>query len=587
MALCIVAVLVLASAGPHALAGEDEEPFVVSSSVSAEQVERGESFELTVRFTLAEGVHLYKDKIEFAWDELTGARPLEVVKPKGRDFPDLTSMVEGATTEAYEGSADIVVRFEATGEAGGKVVVKGKVGYQGCTDMMCFRPMTEPIAHTLSITGSEQEGAAAGDGAGLWGFLVRILSAFGAGVLVSFTPCVYPMIPVTVAIVAGRAERTRLETVARALVYVLGIAITYAVAGLIVAAVGAEAQSFIQSAWFRVPIGVLFVALALSMFDVIAIQMPGAGSGLTERVASKVSGIPGVFALGIVSGLIVGPCATAPLAGMLAYIARTGDRWLGFWMLFSMAWGMGLILIVAGVSAAALPRAGGWMVWVKKLLGFVMLWAAAYFVSPYIGSTAYYLATALVLLAGAVFLGGLDALERDAGFGARLKRFAGLVAVFAALIFLVAASPPILVRLGVNLSVGGDSGGAKAIGATGSTSPPPGTREGPFVWADETMVDEAIQGGKPVVLDFWADWCAVCKQMDRTTFKDPRVVEALGRFAALKIDFDKHPKLADRFGAFTAPAYIFFDSQGSQLKALRIDEKTGAADFLKTLEQVK
>lgn len=586
MALCAVAGLVLASAAPQALGGEGEEPFVVSSSLSAQQVGPGETFELTVSFTLGEGVHLYKDKIEFTWEELSGAKALEVVKPKGKDFPDLTTMEEGDTIEAYEGSVDVVVRFEATGEAGGTAVLKGEVGYQGCTDVMCYRPMTEPIAHKLPIGGSAVEAGEPAEAGGLWGYLLRILSAFGAGVLISFTPCVYPMIPVTIAIVAGRGERTKLAAVGRTLVYVLGIAITYAVAGLVVAAVGAQAQSFIQSAWFRVPIAVLFVALALSMFDVITIQMPGAGSGLTDRVASKVSGIPGVFALGIVSGLIVGPCATAPLAGMLAYIARTGDRWLGFWMLFAMAWGMGLILIVAGVSTAALPKAGGWMVWVKKLLGFVMLWAAAYFLSPYIGSTAYYLATALVLLAAAVFLGGLDALGSEAGFGARMKRLVGLLAVFAALIFLLAASPPILARLGVDLAAGG-GGGAEAAQAPPAASAEPGERDGPFVWADAAMVDAAIASDRPVVLDFWATWCAVCKQMDRTTFQDPRVVEELGRFAALKIDFDKHTGLADRFGVRTAPAYIFFDSQGNELEDLRINEKTGADAFLKTLGQVE
>lgn len=586
MAAAMMTMLALLSGGALGAAFE-EEPFAVTSA-APQTVGAGETFDLTVRFALAEGVHLYKDQIELTWDELRGAKALEVVKPKGKDFPDLTSVVEGATTEAYEGSVAIVVRFEATGKPGSTVAIKGKVGYQGCTDVMCFRPMTEPIAHELTVSGKSAAAPAAPEAvatAGLWGLILRLLSAFGAGVAVSFTPCVYPMIPVTIAIVAGRGERTKLQKVGRTLVYVLGIAVTYAVAGLIVAAVGAKAQALIQSAWFRVPISALFVALALSMFDVIALQMPGAGSGLTDKVAGKVSGIPGIFVLGIVSGLIVGPCATAPLAGMLTYIAKTGDKWLGFWMLFSMAWGMGLILIVAGVSTAALPKAGGWMVWVKKLLGFVMLWAAAYFVAPYIGASLYYLATALVLLAGAVFLGGLDALAADAGFGARLKRFAGLVAVFAAVVFLVAASPPILARLGVSLSTG--PSGASLGEKTTTGSPPPGTREGPFVWADAKLVDEAVASGKPVILDFWATWCAVCKQMDRTTLADPRVLAELGRFAALKIDFDKHTDLDDRFGVRTAPAYIFFDSKGSELKSLRIDEKTGADGFLGILKQVQ
>ena len=578
----MLAVLLVSQIAGAAGLGFGEEPFIVSVNVPAE-VPAGGTFDLTVNLSLDEGVHLYKNTIAFTWERIKGATHTQTIKPEGKPFPDLNSLVEGAMTEAYEGSVDIVARFKVTGNPGDMVLVKGKMSYQGCTGTMCFRPMDSPIGRELltvegvdvapttsaaPTTAAPATSAPAAGGLGLGGFLWRVLLAFLAGLGVSLTPCVYPMIPITIAIIGGRKEQSKLRGVGLTAIYVLGIAVTYAIVGLLVATIGGRVQSVLQSPWLRFPIAGLFVLLALSMFDVIAIQMPGAGSGVLDKVASRFTGPLGIFLLGIASGIVVGPCVTAPLLGVLTYIADTGNKLLGFWMLFALAWGMGVTLMAAGVSVSLLPKAGGWMNWVKSLMGFILLWAGAYFVSPFIPEGLYYLITALVLLGGAVFLGGLDTLTPDSGAIARVKRLLGLVAVLSgAALFFVGAADLMDLKLAP----------ASGVAAEGEASP--------FTKANGPMIDAALKSGEPVVLDFTATWCGICKELDRKTFSDSRVAKALGRFRALSVDFDANPNVVKRYKVPGPPMIIVFDRDGTQRTDLSFAGFKGPDEFLQILEQ--
>ena len=582
--LLLVAVLLVGQVAGAAGLGFGEEPFVISVNAPAE-VPAGGTFDLTVGFKLGEGVHLYKNTIAFTWETVQGATLTQTLKPQGKPFADLNSLEEGAMTEAYEGSVDIVARFRVTGNPGDKVVVKGKMSYQGCTDTMCFRPMDSPVGRELltvegvdvaPATSSAPATATAAasappvaDGLGLGAFLWRVLLAFLAGLGVSLTPCVYPMIPITIAIIGGRKEQSKLRGVGLTAIYVLGIAVTYAIVGLLVAMIGGRVQSVLQSVWLRVPIAGLFVLLALSMFDVIVIQMPGAGSGVLDKVASRFKGPLGIFLLGIVSGIVVGPCVTAPLLGVLTYIADTGNKLLGFWMLFALAWGMGVTLMAAGVSVSLLPKAGGWMNWVKSLMGFILLWAGAYFISPFIPEWVYYLITALVLLGGAVFLGGLDTLTPDSGGIARVKRLLGLVAVLSGAVFFIGGAADLL---DLKLARAGSAAEVEAS---------------PFTKANGPMIDAALKSGQPVVLDFTATWCGICKELDRKTFSDGRVAKALGRFRALSVDFDANPNVVKRYKVPGPPMVIVFDRDGTLRTDLSFAGFKGPDEFLQILEQVR
>jgi thiol:disulfide interchange protein DsbD len=605
-----------------AAAASAEEPFRVSSTLSATQVRTGEALELRVAFAIAEGTHLYKDSIAFQWDVLEQAKQKEVLKPKGKTVPDLTAAEEGATTEAYEGSAEVAVKFQATGAAGEKIVIKGTVSYQGCDDIRktCYRPAKSPIAHELSIVAGGPVATRAEVGVPAppapsssrladfrfpisdfrlrnnrgawssvlsqsaianrqsaipgwrltWGSLVaELLKAFGLGLLLSLTPCVYPMIPITVAIVGGQKKQSRLQALSLSAVYVLGISVTYAALGFLAALAGASVRNAFQSPYLLVPVAALFVVLALGMFDVLTIQVPQSVGGLGERVMRRCGGVCGVLLLGIVSGVVAGPCVAAPLGGLLIDIAKRGDPALGALMMFTLGWGMFVPLFAAGASTGLLPRAGAWMVWVKQFLGFILLWAAVYFLRPLIREMAFWTGSAGVVLAGVVFLGGLDALTPESGFVQRAKRVLGLVGLFAA--------------LGMALLGLREGGLLPVVGA-----PPPGAAVA-FAHGDPESVDAALKSGQPVLLDFTAEWCRYCEVLDRTTFADPAVLEELKRFRAFKVDYGaaQERKLFTRYDVPGPPLILLFDSKGELVKKLFFEDFKDHDKALEHLKQVK
>jgi len=569
--------------------------FQVSSAVSAKEVAAGATFDLTVTFSLAKDIHVFKDKIGFTWQELKGARQVEVVLPKGELADDPFATQPGKKTEVYEGTPTIVVRFEATGKPGERIAVKGTVKFQGCSNETCYLPMRRPIQQELMIAAgaaapaplqvgsagfspspshprpegrttneakpttaaplSEVPSAAPRVPLPPWLAWLSPLWPFILGLGLGLTPCVYPMVPITVAIIGGGKEKRRSRTIVLTLLYVLGIAVVYALIGMLVATEGNKVRSFLNAPYVLVPIAVIFVALALAMFDVWNLQMPAALGNLASGFSERRLGPVGVFLLGAVSGVVAGPCVTAPLAGLLIQIAKSGDRVRGFWSLFEVAWGMGVPLVIAGISTSLLPKAGAWMEWVKKLLGFILLWAAAYFLSALTGDKVFFALTAGLLLAGAIFLGCLDSLTAQSGFGDRGKHFLGLLAIFAAAAFAYKSATL--------------------------------TQETVFVAGDEKAVDAALHAGQPVILDFWATWCVSCKELDRETYTDPRVIKALGHFRALKIDADAQPELAQRYHIVGVPTVILFDADGQERKDLSFSGFKGPEEVLSLLEQVR
>ncbi len=568
-------------------------PISPSVTVSETSVPAGSTFEITADFRLAKGVHLYKDEISFQWEKLVGAQHLETVFPEAKKVPDVFGPDRNAVIEIYEGSVRIIVRMKSIGKEGDPITISGKLAYRGCTDQVCYPPATTPIQFDLTAVAAppeekptaelekarptvspkekgEQAPRQKGRGA-IW----LILMSFGAGIGISLTPCVYPMIPVTAAVIGSAKQKGKLRALFSSMVYVLGLSITYSLLGLLVASGGARVRTWLASPWVLVPIGAVFVVLALSMFEVISIQIQPKSVTKLQTALSGKGRMLAIFAMGILSGLIAGPCITAPLAGILVIVAKEANRLLGFFMLFALAWGMGIILIVAGTLTSALPQAGEWTVWVKKLLGFVMLWAAVYFVSPVIGSAAYRAATALILLAAAVLLGGFDTLTKESGFGDRAKRFAGLVAVMAA-VYLLAGVVMKSERWGpTDTSRGGE------YPRRGGTAAP-----GPFQKAGYDDVKKALASGRPVVLDFFADWCRICDKLDAKTFSDPRVISALERLEALKVDFDREPRLVEEFKVFGPPTIVLIGSDGKEIENLRFFGFKDAEDFLKVLENV-
>ena len=600
----LVAVFAILSAFALAAAAQEPETVSVRTSASPRDPEAGGEAVLTAAFEIAPGVHLYRDRIAFAWETTEGLRPLRVELPPGKKMTDPGG--SGAEVEVFEERAEVRAVFAVEAAEGATVSLAGTVSFQSCSDQVCYPPGRQAIRHDLGTArpgkrapaGTRPEvaapaagptlpvGPAPGDPSAPVDFerlLLKVLQAFGIGFLISLTPCVYPMIGITAAIVGGaRAEGER--RVARPLVnsiaYVLGISIAYAALGVAPALAGAPFAQFLKSGWVLLPVSGIFVLLALSMFDVIQIRTPAFLQDRLAGVGRKSAGLSGKFALGLVSGVVATPCVAAPLIATLVEIATIAGREgpaagivFGLAMLFSLAWGMGLVLIAAGVlTSSVLPRSGPWMVWVKKLFGFGMLWAAVYFARPVAGEAVYDLLTSIVLFAGVAFLGGMDRLTSESGFFDRAKRAAAVPVLVMAVLLFAGAVQGLTDRFPW-LDCGRQAPAEAALG--------------PFRPGGTAEVDAASSSGKPTAIDFWATWCSVCKRLERTTFSDERVRKALESASAVKVDFDREPALVKRFGIVGVPTVVFLDASGRERKDLRFSGELSPEDFLAKLDALR
>ncbi|MHC4598564.1 MAG: cytochrome c biogenesis protein CcdA [Planctomycetota bacterium] len=580
-------------------------PVEVSFAPETREARTGETVSLAVTFHLAPGFHLYRDKTSFRWDSLSGLEAGRVRLPAGEAMEDPAGGTPGETIVVFHGEAVVRVEFTVTAAAGEAVSLAGVVEYQGCEENFCHPPASHPIRHDFGKAlppAGPVAPPSAGEAAGapvealpappagkpldldLGHLLIKILQAFGIGFLISLTPCVYPMIGITAAIVGGTAaggERNVGRTLLHAATYVLGLSLTYAVLGVLTALAGAPMARFLKSGWILLPISGVFVLLSLAMFDVIQIRTPAFIQNRLSGVGRGGTGLPSKFALGLVSGVVATPCVAAPLIAVLVEVVTLNAAMglatavvYGIAMLFAMAWGMGVVLIFAGVMTAnVLPRSGPWMVWIKKLFGFGMLWAAVYFALPVVGALVYDLLTALILFAAVVFLGGLDRLEKDSPFFDRMKKVLAIPAlVFAVLLFAGAVNGL------TNLFPWLDAG-----------RKPPAVAEakGGFRRGAPADLETALALSRPAVLDFDATWCKVCKKLDRETLSDPRVVRALEGVEALKIDFDDQPELVKRFNILGVPTVVFLDAEGREREALRFSGAIPPEPFLEKLDALK
>jgi thiol:disulfide interchange protein DsbD len=368
--------------------------------------------------------------------------------------------------------------------------------------------------------------------------------------------------------------------------YVLGMAATYAVVGVAAGFSGTLLSAALQNAWVLSSFALIFVVLSLSMFGFYEMQLPTALQSRLSETANRQGGsLAAIGVMGALSALIVGPCVAAPLAGALLYIAQTGDAWLGGGALFAMGLGMGVPLLIVGVfSRSLLPKAGPWMEAVKKFFGVVMLATALWMVSPVIPLWLQMLGWSLLLVVPAIYLRALEPLPAHAGGWSRLWKGLGvmlLLAGAAMLIGMLGGARDPLQPLGF-LRAGTASGGAVAASAH-----PQFER----LLSVEELDQQLKTATKPVLLDFYADWCVSCKEMEKFTFADPQVAAVMAQFTLLQADVtansDADKALLKRFGLFGPPGIIFFDAQGRELNNLRVVGYMAAEQFLTILKSAQ
>lgn len=438
-------------------------------------------------------------------------------------------------------------------------------------------------------------------------FLNIILICFALGLLLSLTPCVLPMLPILLALVVGQqnkpqaddaeanASKKRFRGLGLTLVYVLGTSIVYSLLGIAAASVGAVLSVWIQNPWVLSIFAIVLVILAFAMFGSFNLQTP---TGVQSKLNNLMDKLPGgrygsALIMGMVSALIAGPCVAAPLAGVLLFISQTGDVVTGAIALFALAWGQGASLIVIGTTSGALmPKAGSWMEGVKQFCGLLLIAVALWMVQPLIPSWLSILLWAFLAFSLAIVFGAFRATDAQSSgiFTIFAKSIAYLALVWAILLMVgLATGRPSLLKPLHGLSLAQGTVSSSVIGAT--TGSGPITNQDFRRISSITELEQAIaeNAGRPVMLDFYADWCVSCHQMEAFTFSQPEVYQKMEQMALLQADVTPNTpedrELLKRFRLFGPPGIIFFDSNGQELDT-RVVGFQNAERFSASLDQV-
>lgn len=570
---------------------------------------------LQVMWTIADGTYLYEDKVQL---DLAGdgvqlgeyALPQPDIK-KDSIKPDGTI----GDVAVYHRLIDLDIPLARSNTDATTVKLTAK--YQGCADRgICYPPQQQvfeidlppaagataltaaasaiPAVATTAVTGggpaspvarqSEQDQIAAMiAGQSTW---VVVGAFFLIGLGLAFTPCVFPMIPILSGIITGQGSSiTTRKAFMLSAVYVLAMALTYTVAGVFAALAGENLQAMLQNPIAISIFALVFVALAMSMFGFYDLQLPSSVQSKLTEISNRQEGgsLVGAGIMGLLSALIVGPCVAPPLAGALIYIGQTGDAVLGGLALFAMSMGMGAPLIAIGTSAGKLlPRAGAWMDAVKAVFGVVMLGVAIYLLERVISPVTAMLLWGALLIASSVYMGALSQLPEGATGWRKLWKGLGLVLLIYGALYLVgvAANGKNTLQPLRGLSVGGGVGAVE---------------EHPAFKRIKTIDDlngelaAARAQGRPVMLDFYADWCVYCIQMERDTFPDPQVSEAMSQLVLLQADVtdndDADKALQKHIGIPAPPAMIFWGPDGEERKHLRLLGFMGPDDFAPHLRE--
>lgn len=582
----------------NALAGLND--LLVADNGQPELLEADEAFQfsakivngqITAHWNIAHDYHLYQDKIKVkVLDGQAQLGQLQLPPATSIDDPlfGKTSVFHGqiqAVLPVSELSQQATIEFE----------------FQGCSASagVCYPPMQKTITvnaseissstniappplATVSVNNDLSETDQITDtlkNSSVW---IVIGTFFIFGLLLALTPCVFPMIPILSSIIVGQGEQiTTRRAFVMSLVYVLAMSVTYTVAGVLAGIFGENLQVAFQNPWIIGTFSAIFILLAFSMFGFYELQLPGKLQTKLTNISNKQQGgtLTGVAIMGFLSALIVGPCVAPPLAGALIYIGQTGDALLGGTALFAMSMGMGLPLLLLGTSAGKLlPRAGAWMDNVKAVFGVMLIGIAIWMAERILPTEITLISWALLFIVSAVYLGAFESTANKSGWFKLFKGLGLAMALYGAMILI------------------GLLGGGKEMlqplkvfqgGASGSVQQSEHLNFKTIKSIDD--LEAEISKGQPVMLDFYADWCISCKEMEALTFTDKKVQAALSGVTLLKADVTANDPtdkaLMKKYGLIGPPAILFFNTKGEEQTAQRVVGFKNADDFTNNIQQ--
>ena len=497
-------------------------------------------------------------------------------------------------SEVFENNVQILLPYESVKNDIGALTIT----FQGCAEAgLCYPPIikseliefqsnsdsltdisTNDVNEIIPVKQSEQDRLA---GVLATNSMWIVLSMFFLfGLLLAFTPCVFPMIPILSSIIVGQGENLSTKRAfSLSLIYVFAMAITYALAGVAAGLFGSNLQALFQQPWIIISFSCVFILLSLSMFGFFEIQVPNSlQSKLNDLSGSKAGGSSlGVAFMGMLSALIVGPCVAPPLVGALIYIGQTGDALLGGLALFVLSLGMGIPLLAVGTSLGKfMPKAGAWMEVTKAIFGVLLLCVAVWMISRIVPAQISMLLWAVLLIASAIYLGALDPINPDRSGWFKLWKGLGVFTLI----------------YGVVIIVGALSGSTDLLQPLKSLSVPHASTNGESMHLEFVKIhpkdvphalNKASENNTPVMVDLYADWCVACKEMEAFTFSDSGVIEALNGVQLLQIDVtdwtEEDQNFAKQFHLFGPPAILFYGADGEEKEQFRVVGFMNAENF--------
>jgi thiol:disulfide interchange protein DsbD len=579
-------------AGPgDAVSNEREEIVRARLITPTDNLIKQESSSILVEINISEGWHinssqpledfLIPTKISFQeTDGVTFGR-IQYQEPELRKFS-----FSDREMSVYEGKIYVLTAITISPDFGeSEIKLSGSIYYQACNDESCLAPTEYKFAGLLPVVNTDSETSEINkeifdevlpqfqveeskkDESGFSqiikesGFFYTFLFIFLGGLALNLTPCVYPLIPITISYFGGQSEGNKGSLVMRAIIYVLGMSITYSMLGVLASLTGSLLGSALQNPLVLIFVALVMIVLALSMFGLYEIRVP---QSLAMLGSKNRAGYIGTLFMGLTVGLIAAPCIGPFVLGLLTYVSELGDPVLGFWMFFVLALGLGTPFLVLGIFSGAathLPRSGAWMIWVRNIFGFILIGMAIYFLEPLFPEKSYYYySLAIVAIIAGIYLGWLDKNTGKKAFKVT-KNLVGILFILLGVFFIL----------------------------------PSDTDAGDNVeWQTYSpqLLQQAKDESKPIILDFYADWCIPCKELDKFTFSDQRVMEQAKNFIMLKADLthfqsEQTNTLRTGFNIKGVPTIVFINKDGNEVGDLRLSGFEEADQFLERMNKAQ